>query len=69
MKRRFLRHLLEGGTEVRASEKPADGVPRLRASEGDDEMPLLSAPSGSGHGGKAVRRTCGRGPTAAGAGR
>ena len=69
MKRRFRRHLLEGGTEVRPSEKPADGVPRLRASEGDDETSLLSAPSAGGCGDKAVRRTCRRGPTAAGAGR
>ena len=69
MKRHFRRHLQRGDTVTRPSEGPADGVPRPRVPEGDDETPLSSAPSAGGCGDKAVRRTCGRGTTAAGAGR
>ena len=45
MKRRFCRHLHEGSAEVWPAEGPMDGVPQLRVPEGDDEKPLLSAPS------------------------
>ena len=69
MKRHFCRHLLEGNTEVKPSEEPVDGGTRPRVPEGDDETPFSSAPSGREHGGKAVRRTCGRGHIAASAGR
>ena len=43
MKRRFSRHLLEGDTEARQSEKPEDGVTQPRVPEGDDEKTLSSA--------------------------
>ena len=68
MKRHFRRHLQRGDAVTRPSEEPADGVLRLRVPEGDDETPLSSAPSAGGCDDKAVRRTCRRGPTAAGAG-
>ena len=45
MKRHFRRHLQRGDTVTRPSEGPADGVPRLRVPEGDDETTLSSAPS------------------------
>ena len=37
-------------------------APRHVKPEGADETSLSSAPSGKESGGKAVRRTCGRGP-------
>jgi len=61
--------LMQGDMKVWPAETPVDGDAQLRVQEGDDEMPLSSAPSGRRHEGMAGRSACGRVRTAASAGR